>query len=259
MIHPIFISYHDICPNNFLSSQKHLDLLQKQYFRGAHPALMVVIDPAEEILNRPNFKNMTSDFQKPLSRESNFQSFKSFIKAKSNEGSPILVHGLHHIADSQLGRSILGKKALQITDNEAEFVGLGLTQASLILDSIIERWTKLDLPKPYGFVPPTWHECKGLDKLTLQKGFDFYEGRKYWSTQTGRQRCYPMSFWGKDLQSFQSSLKWNKRLFHFCRLLMIPLRLALHPADFQDDRIKYLFQFMDELSPCVKWTTYPKA
>jgi len=257
----VYLSYHDVCSNNFEQVREHLKNLQTDIFPENPFALMVVIDPAPQVLSRPNFSYFNQNSLKMPQKEESDQAFASFLKDQKLLKSKILMHGLNHYSDSYLRRSRVGVKANQWTSNEAEFAGLDVNDAEILILKAQQKWKELNLPDCDGFVPPTWHETPGLYLKSFELGFDFYEARQMWYYKSDgkvqRKRVLPMSFWGQSLQEFQRSLFWNKLLFRLAKTFRISIRLALHPSDFQEDRQADLLKFLQYIRSNAQGLSYP--
>ena len=89
--------------------------------------------------------------------ESEAEQFREELDKFVKEGYEIMLHGARHRADLSLNRSIAGKLALLVSNNEAEFAGID------------ERFTQALL-----FIPPIWFGNKYLKEQALEI-FDYYE------------------------------------------------------------------------------------
>ena len=92
----------------------------------------------------------------------------------AKEGYEIMLHGARHRADLSLNRSIAGKLALLVSNNEAEFAGIDERFTQALLKRSLALWKAHGSGKPSGFIPPVWFGNKYLKEQALEI-FDYYE------------------------------------------------------------------------------------
>ena len=106
--------------------------------------------------------------------ESEAEQFREELEKFVNEGYEIMLHGARHRADLSLKRSVQGKIALWISNNEAEFAGLNERFTQALLKRSLALWKAHGSGKPSGFIPPIWFGNKFLKEQALEI-FDYYE------------------------------------------------------------------------------------
>ena len=106
--------------------------------------------------------------------ESEADAFREEIGKFVQEGYEIMLHGARHRADLSLNRSIAGKLALLVSNNEAEFAGIDERFTQALLKRSLALWKAHGSGKPSGFIPPVWFGNKYLKEQALEI-FDYYE------------------------------------------------------------------------------------
>jgi len=106
--------------------------------------------------------------------ESEAEQFREELEKFVNEGYEIMLHGARHRADLSLQRSIAGKIALLVSNNEAEFAGIDERFTQALLKRSLALWKAHGTGKPSGFIPPIWFGNKFLKQQALDI-FDYYE------------------------------------------------------------------------------------
>ena len=106
--------------------------------------------------------------------ESEAEEFREELEKFVDEGYEIMLHGARHRADLSLKRSISGKIALWISNNEAEFAGIDERFTQALLKRSLALWKAHGTGEASGFIPPIWFGNKYLKKLALDI-FDYYE------------------------------------------------------------------------------------
>ena len=106
--------------------------------------------------------------------ESEAEQFREELEKFVKDGYEIMLHGARHRADLSLKRSIAGKLALLISNNEAEFAGIDERFTQALLKRSLALWKAHGTGKPSGFIPPIWFGNKFLKEQALSI-FDYYE------------------------------------------------------------------------------------
>ena len=106
--------------------------------------------------------------------ESEAEQFREELEKFVKEGYEIMLHGARHRADLSLKRSISGKLALLVSNNEAEFAGIDERFTQALLKRSLALWKAHGMGKPSGFIPPIWFGNKYLKEQALAI-FDYYE------------------------------------------------------------------------------------
>ncbi|OWV20285.1 MULTISPECIES: polysaccharide deacetylase family protein [Fibrobacter] len=106
--------------------------------------------------------------------ESEAEQFREELDKFVKEGYEIMLHGARHRADLSLNRSIAGKLALLVSNNEAEFAGIDERFTQALLKRSLALWKAHGSGKPSGFIPPVWFGNKYLKEQALEI-FDYYE------------------------------------------------------------------------------------
>ena len=106
--------------------------------------------------------------------ESEAEQFREELDKFVKEGYEIMLHGARHRADLSLNRSIAGKLALLVSNNEAEFAGIDERFTQALIKRSLALWKAHGNGKPSGFIPPVWFGNKYLKEQALEI-FDYYE------------------------------------------------------------------------------------
>ncbi|MBO5423543.1 MAG: DUF2334 domain-containing protein [Fibrobacteraceae bacterium] len=155
--------------------------------------------------------------------------FSSMLKELENDNFELLLHGCTHHANLTQKRTLYGRFALSLTQNEAEFAGLSEKDSLESLNQAYQYWQNLDLKPPVGFVAPTWHANPFLKKQVLKKNIIFEERLKIISP-TGKSIYSPVvSFAGIPSLTLPLAFAYGNLIMG--SKIGVP-RLALHPVDF---------------------------
>ena len=106
--------------------------------------------------------------------ESEAEEFREELEKFVEDGYEIMLHGARHRADLSLKRSLQGKLALMISNNEAEFAGIDERFTQALLKRSLALWKAHGTGKPSGFIPPIWFGNKFLKEQALEI-FEYYE------------------------------------------------------------------------------------
>jgi hypothetical protein len=106
--------------------------------------------------------------------ESEAEEFREELEKFVEDGYEIMLHGARHRADLTLKRSLQGKLALMISNNEAEFAGIDERFTQALLKRSLALWKAHGTGKASGFIPPIWFGNKFLKEQALEI-FDYYE------------------------------------------------------------------------------------
>ncbi|GHV11276.1 hypothetical protein AGMMS49938_01660 [Fibrobacterales bacterium] len=186
----------------------------------------------EEVLlpNREvSWSLMIIPFCSDLTPETRQAFAKQIIEWKS-QGHKLYLHGYKHKANLTLPRSLFGRIALLLTNDEAEFAGLSKTDTKKNLDLAIAEWKNIfaggnvEEIFPDGFVAPAWYGSSSLFQVCKELHFENYDSRFWnWNKKTGRQFSIPLSIAGlpKFFAFFVKKLEGR-----------LPLsRIVRHPTD----------------------------
>ena len=166
--------------------------------------------------------------------ESEADEFREELDRFVQDGYEIMLHGARHRADLFIKRSINGKFALWISNNEAEFAGLNERLTQTLLKRSLALWNAHGTEhKPSGFIPPIWFGNKHLKSLALDI-FDYYEDSHgiYQKTEAGikKTKSRPLSF------SIYPPAMLGIVQTYACLRMLLPggtHRLVFHDKDFR--------------------------
>ncbi len=228
------LCYHDFSVRNFRRASKQIRLLSDTV---CGPIAIAVIPSTEGVA------------------ESDVRAFKDELNRLTVAGHELLLHGSKHLASQPFPRSVFGKAALFLTNNEAEFAGLDVLDSSALLEQAMERWNALSLPSISGFVPPAWYGNPFLKKQVLEK-FEFYDGR---FAVAGKSRNGKRTF--SPAVSFAGLPGWSLPLVTLSAkiILHMPLgvlRLVFHPVDFESLGEEKILSLVKEFIVCRKKILY---
>ena len=148
--------------------------------------------------------------------ESEADEFREELEKFVQEGYEILLHGVRHNADLFIKRNPIGKFALSISHNGAEFAGLNKKLSQMLLDRSIALWKAHGFGRPAGFIAPVWLDNKHLKKQVLEQ-FNFYEDMFYIYRKVG----------GRVKQAFSQILTFSIIPKPLLGIMQVFSRLAL--------------------------------
>ena len=119
------LCYHDFSVRNFRRASEHIRLLSDAV---CGPIAIAVIPSTEG------------------AAEADVHAFRDELNRLIFAGHELLLHGSSHLASRPFPRSVFGKAALFLTNNEAEFAGLGAWDSFTLIEQAMERWNALSLP-----------------------------------------------------------------------------------------------------------------
>lgn len=178
--------------------------------------------------------------------ESEADIFREEIGKFVQEGYEILLHGVRHNADLFIKRNPIGKLALCISHNGAEFAGLSKKMSQKLLERSIALWGAHGFGRPAGFIAPVWLGNNHIKKQVL-KQFNFYEDLLYIYRKVG---CSVKQSFSQILtfSIFPKQMLWLVRLYSKIALMFFrgTPRLVFHAGDFQamgEDNLLELVKF----------------
>ncbi len=222
------LCYHDFSVKNFRRASEHVRLLSDAV---GGPIAVAVIPSMEDVA------------------ETEVHAFKEELERLIASGHELLLHGSKHLAAQPFPRSLLGRMALFLTNNEAEFAGLDAWDSFVLLEQAMERWNALSLLALSVFVPPAWYGNPFLKKQVLEK-FAFYDGR---FSVTGKSRNDGKTF--SPAVSFAGLPKCSLPLVMLIAetVLLLPfenLRLVFHPVDFENIGKERIISLVKKFASC---------
>ncbi|MCQ2097846.1 MAG: DUF2334 domain-containing protein [Fibrobacter sp.] len=165
--------------------------------------------------------------------ESEVEFFHDEIEKFVNDGYEILLHGTRHRADLFINRNFIGRMALWLSNNGAEFAGLNERFSQNLLSRSLKLWKANGAGQPTGFIPPVWTANKFLKNQALEM-FDYYEdlGHIYKKTDLSfssiRSKVLTFSILPNCILNIAQSAA--------CLTMLLPggiPRLIIHTSDFQ--------------------------
>jgi len=210
----LLLSIHDVGPK-FAHQIVQLASLYDQ-LAGAHNYAMLVV---------PNHWG-----EAPLS---NAPAFQTQLRAWSDAGVEMFVHGWFHRDDAAHSGALSGFKAKHMTAGEGEFLGLDQATAQRrmadgrkLIEDIIGRPVA-------GFIAPAWLYGAGARAALAEQGFARAEDHmRVWEPESGRTLAKgPVITWAsRSLARTASSLFFAGVARH--ALAPLPtVRVAVHPGD----------------------------
>ncbi|PWJ60700.1 MULTISPECIES: DUF2334 domain-containing protein [unclassified Fibrobacter] len=165
--------------------------------------------------------------------ESEIEYFHEELEKFVNEGYEILLHGARHRADLFINRNFIGRAALWLSNNGAEFAGLNERFSQALLNRSLALWNANGSGQPTGFIPPVWFANKHLKSQALEQ-LDYYEDlcRIYKKTDISftslKSKVLTFSVIPQFLLGIAQSVA--------CLTMLLPggtPRLVIHNSDFQ--------------------------
>ena len=225
------LCYHDFSVRNFRRASEQIRLLSDAV---CGPIAIAVIPSTEG------------------AAEADVHAFRDELNRLIFAGHELLLHGSSHLASRPFPRSVFGKAALFLTNNEAEFAGLGAWDSFTLLEQAMERWNALSLPILSGFVPPAWYGNPFLKKQVLKK-FEFYDGRFAVAGNKNWRFSPAVSFAGLPRRSLSLVTLLAKIILH---MPFGVLRLVFHPVDFESMGEEKILSLVKEFTACRKKILY---
>lgn len=188
------------------------------------PALLVV----------PNFHGTA-----PLGDSKEFVSrLRQWISA----GSEALLHGFTHLETgpvSPMEKPLRWGLSKLLTAAEGEFLDLEPAEIVRRLNAgraVLEETLGVS---PAGFVPPAWLRNRHLFGALKPCGFSFTEGHRFvYNLQSDTRVSAPaLTFSGRTKSRAAASVAWAS-LLEKSPLAWTDVRLAIHPADWTDPRLR---------------------
>ncbi len=166
----------------------------------------------------------------PLSRDS---AFASKLRAWSDEGCEIILHGWCHKDESRHTGRWAGFKARHFTAGEGEFLGLSREEAVRRLRDGRALLEDITGKRICGFIAPAWLYGQGARDALREQEFDFAENHmRVWRPRDGREiaRGPVISWASRSRVRTLSSLGFAalaRRMLRHQRIV----RIAAHPGD----------------------------
>lgn len=165
--------------------------------------------------------------------ESEAEEFQETIQQFVKDGYEIMLHGARHRADLAVSRNLVGKIAMWISNNEAEFAGLNEKFTIALLKRSLALWKANGSGHPSGFVPPIWFGNRFLKDNALEI-FDYYEDLHYIykREEAGHKRIKSKALSFSIVPNMLLGLSQTNA----CLQMLLPggvHRLVFHDKDFQ--------------------------
>jgi len=162
------------------------------------------------------------------------KAFSEQLLEWKREGHSLYLHGYRHKTDQILKRSLQGRLALRLTNNESEFAGLSKEDSKMLLTKALQEWQKLNAGEPQGFVPPAWYGSKKLFYLCKDLGFENYNSRFIvWNKSKGSRFSIPFSTAGLPSPAIPIVNLCEKiylKIYKIFNFLPMP-RIVRHPEE----------------------------
>lgn len=210
----LLLSIHDVSPR-FEGQVNELFGLLAEQIGGARLAMLVVPDYWGEA---------------PLRGD---RGFCAQLRAWSDVGVEMFVHGFTHRDDSRHANAVAAFKARHLTAREGEFLGLTRDEAARRLDEGRDVVEQAIGRRAAGFIAPAWLYGPGADAALRDSGFALAEDHlKVWRPADGAILARgPVITWASRSRARRTS----SRAFAFAaRAALKPLgvvRIAVHPGD----------------------------
>jgi predicted deacetylase len=210
----LLLSIHDVGPK----FEREVEMLAAQYdtLAGAHNFAMLVV---------PNHWG-----EAPLSAATAFQ---TKLRAWSDAGVEMFVHGWYHRDDSSHTGAAAGFKAKHMTAGEGEFLGLDHATASSrmadgrkLIEDIIGRPVA-------GFIAPAWLYGAGAHAALAEQDFAMAEDHmKVWQPASRNILAKgPVITWASRSRARTASSLFFAGLARHVLAPLPTVRIAVHPGD----------------------------
>lgn len=167
-------------------------------------------------------------------------------KEPVDEGTPILrlihplpgeriLHGYSHCRpNSIVNRLWFG------TDHHGEFDGLEASDATTRIMLGLSAFERAGLPRPRFFCAPRWIQSKATADVLFELGFTGFMDRRGYRTRDGVRRAIPAVFFDTGRRRWNTLCHFlaTRLYLNFLMATERPFRLALHPTDAEDKRVK---------------------
>ncbi len=210
----LLLSIHDVGPK----FAQHIEQLAGLYdeLAGAHNYAMLVV---------PNHWG-----EAPLSSAPDFQ---TKLRAWSDAGVEMFVHGWFHRDDAAHSGAVSGFKAKHMTAGEGEFLGLDQATAQRrmadgrkLIEDIIGRPVA-------GFIAPAWLYGDGARAALVEQGFALAEDHmRVWEPTSGKSLARgPVITWASRSRGRTASSLFFAGLARHALASLPIVRVAVHPGD----------------------------
>lgn len=210
----LLASVHDVAPCHLDRLDRLVPIVEQAVGTGRY-ALLVVPDFHRSGLIRGD------------------KAFASKLRAWSDTGCEIFLHGFTHLDDVRHTSRRARFKAERMTAGEGEFLGLGYQDAADRLDSGRAMLEDLIGTSVAGFVAPAWLYGPDSLRAITDRGFAIAEDHfRVWNPRSGKviARGPVLTYASRSPMRLASSLLWS-RLATIALARAKTVRFAVHPHD----------------------------
>lgn len=223
----LIVSLHDVAPASAEASRRWMELFDE---RGLSVSMLVVPGPWRD-------GNLLTD-----------TSFIEWLSTTMNKSHEVVLHGWSHTIDHRDRPGALRALAGQfIARGCQEFWGLTEAQAHVRLQKGLSTLAQLGY-SPSGFIAPGWMTSPAAVRAVTEIGFDYLTSHFHVrDLVVGTQHFAPVVCQRPGSLSSGAIAHAIKYLAVALRSLNLPLRVAVHPDDLHDSRLRNtILQIVDQ-------------
>ena len=214
----LIISLHDVAPASAEASRRWMELFDE---RGLSVSMLVVPGPWKN-------GNLLADTP-----------FIEWLSTTMNKSHEVVLHGWSHTIDHRdrpgVFRSIAGEF---VARGCQEFWGLTEAKAHVRLQKGLSTLAQLGY-SPSGFIAPGWMTSSAAVRAVTEIGFDYLTSHFHVRDLVlGNQHFAPVVCQRPGSLSSGVIAHATKYLAVILRSLNLPLRVAVHPDDLHDSRLR---------------------
>ena len=209
----LIVSLHDVAPASAEASRRWMELFDE---RGLSVSMLVVPGPWRD-------GNLLTD-----------TSFIEWLSITTNKSHEVVLHGWSHTIDHRDRPGALHALAGQFVARGCqEFWGLTEAEAHVRLHKGLSTLAQLGY-SPSGFIAPGWMTSSAAVRAVTEIGFDYLTSHFHVRDLVlGNQHCQRPGSLSSGVIAHAT-----KHLAVILRSLNLPLRVAVHPDDLHDPRLR---------------------
>ena len=214
----LIISLHDVAPASAEASRRWMEQFDE---RGLSVSMLVVPGPWRD-------GNLLADTP-----------FIEWLSNTMNKSHEVVLHGWSHTIDHGDRPGVLRALVGQFVARGCqEFWGLTETEAHVRLQKGLSTLAQLGY-SPSGFIAPGWMASPAAVRAVTEIGFDYLTSHFHVRDLVlGTQHFAPVVCQRPGSWSSGAIAHATKYLAGFLRSINLPLRVAVHPDDLHDPRLR---------------------
>ena len=216
----LIVSLHDVAPGSAETSRRWMELFDE---RNLAVSLLVI----------PGLWNGTE-----LLADEQFQKWLTQVSSSSHE---VVLHGLHHQMIEEPSTSSLKLISGRLFARGCqEFWALSKADAKALVSDGLNKLSSLGF-KPSGFIAPGWLASAGTTQAISEIGFSYTTSHLLISDLLFEKRHFaPVVCQRPNAPTTRLVMLMTTLLAEILMALRLPLRIAVHPEDLHDAKLRKL-------------------